>query len=142
MGYSSFDDYYQRQVGNGIPVFIGGRLRGSGIGNVLGGLARMFLPVLKRTGKSVLKQGLRTGVDILGDVVSGENIKSSASRRIRQSGSTLLNKASRAVAPAPAPPGQSFRRRPIKRKRQVKRRHSQHRSSKRKKTSARGDIFT
>ena len=139
MAHSGFEDYYLRQAGNGLPVFVGGRMRGRGIGNVLGGLARMFIPVLKRTGKTLLKHGLRTGVDVLGDVVLGEDIKSSASRRIRQSGSRLLNQASRSIAPQTLPPGQPARQRGVKRKRGSKPHQSKRRATKRKRSSR--DIF-
>ena len=105
MSRNIYDDYYLRQAGHGMPIFVGGRYqRGRGLGNILGGLARMVVPVLKRSGKTLLKEGLRTGIDILGDVTSGRNIKSSAKRRIKQTGSRLLKKAVNQL-PQPAPPG-------------------------------------
>ena len=106
MSRNVYDDYYLRQAGHGMPIFVGGRYqRGRGLGNILGGLARMVVPVLKRGGKTLLKEGLRTGIDILGDVTSGRSIKSSAQRRIKQTGSRLLKKAVNSL-PQPAPPGQ------------------------------------
>ena len=73
------------------------------MGNLLVGIARMVVPVLKRGGKTLLKEGLRAGVDILGDVVGGDGIKASAKRRLKQSGQRLLQSKLRQK---PAPPGQ------------------------------------
>ena len=109
MAKNAYEDYYLSQArGGGLPVFIGNRQRGQGLGNLLGGIARMVVPVLKRGGKALLKEGLRTGVGILGDVVGGEGIKASAKRRLRQSGQRLLQSKTRKK---PSPPGQPQARR-------------------------------
>ena len=98
MARNAFEDYYLQQArGGGLPVYIGGSQRGNGIGGILSGLARMVVPVLKRGGKSILKETLRTGVDILGDVASGNNFKTSAKRRLKQGGQRLVNKATRVL---------------------------------------------
>ena len=106
MSWNTFEDYYLQQArGGGLPVFIGGSQRGHGIGGILSGLARMVVPVLKRGGKSILKETFRTGVDLLGDVVSGNNFKTSAKRRLKQGGQRLVNKATRTLlAPRSQPP--------------------------------------
>ena len=106
MSRNSFEDYYLQQArGGGLPVYIGGSQRGNGIGGILSGLARMVVPVLKKGGKSILKETLRTSVDILGDVVSGSNLKTSAKRRLAQGGQRLVNKATRTLtAPRSKPP--------------------------------------
>ena len=109
MAKNAYEDYYLSQArGGGLPVFIGNRQRGQGLGNLLGGIARMVVPVLKRGGKALLKEGLRTGVGILGDVVGGDGIKASAKRRLRQSGKRLLQSKTRKK---PSPPGQPQARR-------------------------------
>ena len=47
-----YDDYYQAQVGHGLPVFVGGHsMRGRGLGSLLGGLIRSAVPRLKVEGK-------------------------------------------------------------------------------------------
>ena len=131
-----FEDYYTRQAGHGLPVFMGNRYqRGHGLGNILGGLARMVVPVLKRGGQTLLKEGLRTGADILGDVVAGESVKTSAKRRVKQTGSRLLNEALR----RPAPPGQPARK-PLKRRRLNATAHSKT-YGKRKRITRHDDIF-
>ena len=134
MARNVYDDYYLRQAGDGMPVFIGGlHQRGRGLGNILGGLARMVVPILKRGGKTLLKEGVRTGMNILSDVASGTNIKASARRRVGQSGNRLLKKAVSSVSPAP--PG-----RPVtKRKRKAS--HPRTKTTKRTKRRKTNDIF-
>lgn len=111
MRRNAYEEYYLNQAGSGLPVFIGSRhTKGHGIGNVLSGLVRLAVPVLKSTGKAVLKEGLRTGIDVLGDVLSGSDIKSSVKRRARQSGSRLVKKATnklkrQLISTQPPPPG-------------------------------------
>ncbi|KAK7478549.1 hypothetical protein BaRGS_00030221 [Batillaria attramentaria] len=67
----------------------------------------MVVPILKRGGQTLLKQGVKTGVNILGDVLSGENIKTAAKRRAQESGRQLFTQAARALTgqSPPAPPG-------------------------------------
>lgn len=90
-----YDAYYQAQVGNGLPVFIGGRTsqRGNGLGNVLSGLFRSAVPLLKQTGKAILKEGAKTGLKVAGDVLSGQNVKDAASQRAREAGKRLYTQA-------------------------------------------------
>ena len=94
----------------------------------------MVVPVLKRGGKSILKETLRTGVDVLGDVVSGENLKTSAKRRLKQGGSRLLQQATASITPQPS------NQRTIKRKKRAPRQQS---APKRRKVNrqTRKDIF-
>ena len=110
-----FEDYYLRQAGSGLSVYTGHRFQqGSGLGNILGGLARMVIPVLKRTGKSLLREGLRTGVDVLGDVVDGSDIKDSLKKRVRSSGSRVLRKTAKSLKPAPpGTPAKTIKRRAV-----------------------------
>ena len=116
MAKNAYEDYYLSQArGGGLPVFIGNRQRGQGLGNLLGGIARMVVPVLKRGGKALLKEGLRAGVGILGDVVGGDGIKASAKRRLRQSGKRLLQTKSRKKASPPGQPQSHRRRRQVSR---------------------------
>ena len=90
-----YESYYTQQAGSGLPVFIGGNRyqRGYGLGNILGGLARVVSPLLRQTGKTLLNEGLKTGVDVLGDVISGQKFGSSIKKRGKEAGSRLLTKA-------------------------------------------------
>ena len=106
----TFEDYYiqQAKTGNGLPIFIGGQ-RGRGLGGILSGLARMIVPVLKKGGKALLKEGVKAGTHIIGDVLEGENFKTSVKKRTKQSGSRLLKKAADQIVPGEVqggPPGQ------------------------------------
>ena len=133
MTRNAFEDYYLQQArGGGLPVFIGGSQRGHGLGGILSGLAHMVVPVLKRGGKSLIKETFRTGVDILGDVVSGSNIKTSAKRRLKQGGQRMINKAVKTIAQQPKRP--STKKRPQKAQSKQK--------PKRRKTVQSRDIFS
>ena len=58
-----YEDYYRTQVGYGLPVFTGGKsTRGRRTGNLLGGLFRSVVPLLKSGGKALLKEGAKTGM--------------------------------------------------------------------------------
>ena len=70
----AYEEYYCRQAGNGLPVFVGGRnIRGRGIGSLLGGIGRSLIPLIRKGGKAVLKEGARTGLQVAGDVLFGRN---------------------------------------------------------------------
>jgi len=96
------EDYYSRQVGGEIPVFVGSRhQRGHGIGSVLGGLFRRFIiPLFTTHGRTLALDALRTGMNVAEDVLGGggglkesvnkrvpEGIKRTAQNLISQSGS-------------------------------------------------------
>ena len=131
---SYYDDYYLHHSGGSVgPIFYGKRFQtGSGLGSVFSSLARSVIPILKSSGKTLLKEGLRSGLDVLGDVVSGNDIKSSVKRRARQSGQRLLTQAANTID-KPAPPGLP-KRKPTHKKRNI--------IAKRKKVSSlKKDIF-
>jgi hypothetical protein len=73
-------------------VFQGSTIqRGHGIGNLLRGLAKSTLPLLKQGGKMLGKQLLNTGVGIVKDVMDGENLGVSARKNFKQGGLNLLS---------------------------------------------------
>lgn len=88
-----YNNYYMKQVGTGIPVYQGGNQYGQGLGNVLGGLFRSALPFLKSGAKVLGKTALSTGADIVQDVLSGKNLKSTLKRRTKQAGRNLGTRA-------------------------------------------------
>lgn len=103
-----YEDYYCCQVGQGLPVFIGGRnIRGRGLGSLLGGIGRSLIPLLKSGGKALLKEGARTGMQVAQDVLSGQRVKSAIKQRAKQAGKRLIEQA---VGRA-SPPGQPARKR-------------------------------
>ena len=89
-----YENYYCSQAGRGLPVFIGGRsLRGRGLGNILGGIGRSLIPLLKSGGKALLKEGAQTGMQVARDVLSGQSVKSAVKRRAKDAGKRLFHQA-------------------------------------------------
>ncbi len=108
----SFDRLYQE--GQGLQVFRGTPYqRGHGLGGILAGLFRAAVPVLKRTAIPFLKNTavkagkrlLKTGVEIAGDALRGENVKQSAKKRSVENtkafGKSVLKNVTNLVAPLP-----------------------------------------
>ena len=80
-----YETYYLNQSGSGLPIFVGYRgQKGYGLGSMLGGLVRKAMPVLQRGLKSFGKQALKTGLEIVNDVVEGQSPKEAAKRRLGQ----------------------------------------------------------
>ena len=102
-----YEDYYVNQVGHGLPVFVGGgggggggrRYRGHGFGSLLAGIGRAVVPLLKKGGKALLKEGARTGLRVAQDVMSGQRLGSALKQRARQSGKRLLTQV---LSPSPS----------------------------------------
>jgi len=88
-----YEDYYTGHLGGNIPVFRGARYqRGHGLGNVIGGLfrrvvlpflwtsAKGIVPFLKKNKKMLIRNALRTGMEVANDVLEGESLKSSVKK--------------------------------------------------------------
>ena len=89
-----YEDYYSNQVGHGLPVFIGGRsIRGHGLGSLLAGIGRAVVPLLKRGGKALLREGARTGLQVAQDVMSGQRVGTALKQRTGQAGRRLVKRA-------------------------------------------------
>ena len=85
----AYEDYYVRQVGEGLPVFVGARVqRGHGLGSLFGGLIRSAMPLIKRGALALGKGALETGLGVAGDVLSGQSIKSSRKDASKRPGRT------------------------------------------------------
>ena len=122
-----YNDYFKNQIGHGLPVYVG---RG-GLGNVLSGLFRSVVPLIKRGGKALLKEGVRTAVQVGSDVLDGKNIKTAMKSRAAETGKRILRGTVRHFEEADSPsqsrqgpPGKRARKSPIKRGRRGQR--SQH----------------
>ena len=113
----NYNDYYTRQVGGALPYFVGAKVqRGHGLGSLLGGLLRSVAPLIRRGAAAVGKRALRTGMQIADDVMTGQNIKQAAKRRVTNAGKDLL----RSLVTTAGPPGvrtqsKKRQRRPTKR---------------------------
>ena len=87
----NYDDYYAQQVGGALPYFAGARVqRGHGFGSLFGGLLRSVAPLIKRGALALGNRALKTGAQIAGDILSGENIRTAAKRRTKTAGRDLL----------------------------------------------------
>ena len=87
----NYNDHYARQAGGALPYFVGAQYqRGHGLGSLFGGLLRSAMPLIKRGAVALGKGALKTGIRIADDVLSGQNIKTAAKRRITDSGRSML----------------------------------------------------
>ena len=113
----NYDDYYAQQVGGALPYFAGARVqRGHGFGSLFGGLLRSVAPLIKRGALALGNRALKTGAQIAGDILSGENIRTAAKRTTKTAGRDLLQSL------LATPPGKRVKRAaPSRQRRPVKR---------------------
>lgn len=92
---SHYIAYYDNQVGSGIEhVFVGSPYqRGNGIGSFLSGLFRKAVPLLTRGAKTVGKEALHTGFNVLGDMTQSIPFKESLKSRSKEATSNLKRRA-------------------------------------------------
>lgn len=91
MHHNLYEDYYLQQAGSGLPVFSGVESqRGHGLGSILGGLLRSATPLLKIFGKKLGQQGLKSGLQVATDVLSGANPKEALKRRAKEGALSLI----------------------------------------------------
>jgi uncharacterized protein YidB (DUF937 family) len=82
-----------------MPVFIGSAWQrgsgqvGYGIGGLFKSLARTIMPMVKSGAKTLGKAALNTGANVLGDVLSGKNVKEAAKSRVNETADALKQKA-------------------------------------------------
>lgn len=87
-----YDDYYLNQAGGKLPVFQGTKYqRGHGF---FGRLFKYFLPVVKSALPTVGKHALSTGLSIGKDLIEGETFANSTNKRLKETGSNLINEIS------------------------------------------------
>ena len=90
----AFKHFYQNQTGTGgsIPVFRGlTRQRGYGIGGIFSKMFQRIAPVLKNVARSAGKQLVKTGANIITDVIDGNNLKKSAISNLSHGGQQLIS---------------------------------------------------
>ena len=88
--------------------FIRGRIYGRGLGGIFRSVYKFFRPLLNfllptitkvassKTGKKLIKQAkksaLKAGIHTIGDISSGENVKSSISKNLKKAKKDILNR--------------------------------------------------
>ncbi|KAG8235575.1 hypothetical protein J437_LFUL013125 [Ladona fulva] len=93
--------YYLEQAGSGVGSVYRGvsYQKGNGIGSFLGGLFRSVLPLFKSGAKALGRQAIRTGMDVIGDLTTGqEPVKAVLRRRFEEAGENLKTKAVNKIA--------------------------------------------
>lgn len=107
--------YYRQATGAGLSTFRGVNVqRGSGLGGLLNAAFRTFAPSLKHVGKAALKQGALAGAHILGDVLGGRSLGSSAKSRLIAGGKRFFNETlTTPTGPAAKKAKQSIKRRRV-----------------------------
>ena len=80
---SMYEDYYAKQSGGEMPVFMGGRQqRGHGIGNFFARVKRFAIPLLKRGAQFLMPKIFKTGTEIVNDVSQGQRVKDALKSRV------------------------------------------------------------
>ena len=101
-----YADHYSRQIGGGFYAGVK-RQQGYGLGGLLAKLGRFVLPILKPVAKSIRKQAIRSGVQMAGDILDGQNPKQAFKQNLKQGTKKLFQKV--------------VKKKPVKRKRKAKR---------------------
>ena len=78
-------------------------MRGRGLGNLMGSLFRSVVPLLKSSGKALLKEGAKSGMQLAQDVLFGQSLKTAAKRKAQEAGKRLFHQAVGKVTGAAAP---------------------------------------
>ena len=89
-----FKHYYQSQTGAGgsIPVFRGStRQRGYGIGGIFSKVFQRLAPVLKNVAKSAGRQLVKSGANIITDVIDGRSLRNAAMSNLSSGGQQLVS---------------------------------------------------
>ena len=120
---SMYEDYYAKQSGGEMPVFMGARYqRGHGIGNFFARVKRFAIPLLKRGAMFLLPRLFKTGADIVDDVKSGSKVKDAFKSRVpgaaKEAARDAIKEASHALFNQS---GSGLHKRSIKRKKTAKR---------------------
>ena len=83
-----YEQYYVNQAkrkGGSLPAFHGARFqRGYGLGSIFRGLFRWAMPHLQQGAKVIGKKALQTGVNVVQDVLDGDNVKTAVHKRTKQ----------------------------------------------------------
>lgn len=116
---SHYTQYYNDQLGGRIArVYVGTpHQRGHGIGSFLGGLYRTVLPLFKSGLKTIGKESLRSGLNVLDDVTNNNmNFRDAFKHRGNESLNNLKRKATDKIDRLMS--GSGYKKRSVMKKRQ------------------------
>lgn len=89
-----YTKYYTDQAGSGISVYRGSHYqKGHGVGSFLSGLFKAALPLFKSGIRTVGKEALLTGANLLQDISENRNVKESTKQRLNEASENLKRKA-------------------------------------------------
>lgn len=89
-GLNNYDRYYMAQAGNGIAHYKGiPNMRGHGIGQLLSGLFRSVFPMFKSGARALGREAIRTGSNVVSDLLQDKPLKQSLKTRLREGGTNL-----------------------------------------------------
>ena len=127
--HNASEDYYYAQPfpeesslqrGGNVPFYRGPVLqRGYGIGSIFKSVARSVMPSLKEIGKSALT----TGLEVLQDVAKGQNIKTTAKKRLKENSLAFLDDTVSRIAPRKSMKGSTNKQIAISSSKPKKRKH-------------------
>ena len=81
----AYADYYINQCGSGLSIYHGARSqRGHGLGSIFSGLFKPALPMIKSGLGYLGRQAVKTGAQVLGDVIDGRSFGDAAKARSLQ----------------------------------------------------------
>jgi hypothetical protein len=87
-----YEEYYSRQVGDGLAVYSGRRVMdGDGLGSFLGGMLKKMTPTFKGLAKSAAKSVGKHALNVVGDVIQGRDFKTSAMRGLKNVGGEMVS---------------------------------------------------
>ena len=88
----NFEDHYLG-VGSGLAHYQGVNFqKGYGLGGFFRRMFRAALPFLVRGGQTLGKEVIRTGTQVVSDVLEGQNLKESAKKRSQDAGKSIARK--------------------------------------------------
>ena len=93
-----YDEYYARQVGDGLSVYAGKTVMdGDGLGSFLGGVLSKMAPVLKTVAKSAAQSVGKNALSVMQDVAGGASFKDAALGGLKRAGGDVLGDVFEAV---------------------------------------------
>ena len=86
--------FHNQRGGHSLPGFRGGGIqRGYRLGSMFRSFFRSAVPLLKSGARTVGKAALNTGIDVAKDVLDGNDVRTAAAGRLKETGQKLKGQA-------------------------------------------------